>query len=69
MRIATILSAALLTFAAVPSFAADCNCTKECMTQCQKGEGKDCKCDNCDCKHSGKCSHGQCKHEAHQKKS
>lgn len=63
MRFAMLMSAALLSFTPSLSFAGDCKCSKQCMEKCQKGEGHECKCDSCDCKKSGKCSEGQCKHE------
>lgn len=58
MRLPLLLSLALI--ASSPAFAADvkCDCTKECMTQCHKGQGQNCKCKHCDCKKTGKCSDG-----------
>lgn len=63
MRIAMLLSAALLSFAPSMSFAGDCQCTAACHEKCQKGQGYDCQCDHCDCKTTGSCSEGHCKHE------
>lgn len=56
MRLPILLSLALM--ASSPVFATDskCDCTKECMTQCQKGQGKNCKCKHCACKKTGKCT-------------
>jgi hypothetical protein len=61
MRFALALSLAMLSMSPIATFAAEkCACTQECMDQCQKGKGADCKCKSCDCKKSGKCSEGQC---------
>ncbi|GEM_PF-1695424 len=56
MRLPIILSLALM--ATGPTFAAGskCDCSKECMAQCQKGQGKNCKCSHCACKETGKCT-------------
>lgn len=59
----TALFSTVLAFGAVsPAFAdqheghkSKCDCTKECAEKCKKGEGKDCKCEHCDCKKSGDC--------------
>lgn len=59
-----------LTLAAPMSFAGEgsCTCSDTCMTQCQKGDSKDCKCKSCDCAKSGKCSHDQCHKKEEAKK-
>lgn len=62
MRLPLLLSLAALSLSPM-SFAADatkCNCSHECMTQCQKGNSKGCKCKSCDCAKTGQCSHDQC---------
>ena len=61
MRLALLMSVAMMSLSPAISFAADCDCTHECMEQCQKGKGENCKCKTCDCKKSGKCSEGHCK--------
>lgn len=67
-RLPLLLSLALM--ASSPTFAAEgkCDCSKSCMTQCKKGNGKDCKCSHCDCKTTGKCTgNDKCeKSEAHE---
>lgn len=64
MRAILLLSLSL--FAVSPAFAGEhCNCTKKCMTSCQKGNAKKCHCKTCDCAKTKKCSEseGQCKAE------
>lgn len=65
MRIPLMLSLVALSFAPM-SFAADtkCDCSDQCMSQCQKGDSKGCKCKACDCAKSGQCSHDKC-HKDH----
>lgn len=61
MKLATLFSLAFLSFAPM-TFAEDsqCACSKECMENCQKGNTKDCKCQDCDCSKSGSCGQGSC---------
>jgi hypothetical protein len=67
MRLALILSLAALPFASL-SYAADknCACDQKCMTQCEKGNPKGCKCKHCNCAKTHKCNHEQCKTEHHE---
>lgn len=54
----------ILLMAATPAFAnEECPCTKQCMTQCQKGNGKECQCKKCDCAKTGHCDMDSCKKE------
>ncbi len=66
IRQALALSITLMSLSS-PFALADqhCACSKECMTQCQKGGSKGCECKSCDCAKSGKCSHGKCSLEDH----
>lgn len=45
---------------------AKCLCSEQCMTQCQNGDSKDCKCKHCDCAKTGKCSQGRCQKDHQQ---
>ena len=63
MRFALLMSVAMMSLSPALSFAADCNCSKQCMEDCKNGKGDNCKCQqkDCDCKKTGKCSEGHCK--------
>lgn len=67
MRALALLTFTLLTAAPLLSsnaFAGEhCNCTKKCMTSCEKGNSKKCHCKSCECSKNKKCSEseGQCK--------
>jgi len=69
MRLPVLLTLAALSLSSI-SFAADskCTCSEQCMTQCQKGDSKGCKCKSCDCAKSGQCSHDKC-HKDHKQDS
>ena len=62
MRLSMLLSLAALSISplTLAVAGADCSCSDQCMSDCQKGVGKDCECKDCDCKKTGKCSHGKC---------
>lgn len=46
----------------------DCKCDKACSEKCEKGEGKSCKCKECDCaKADGHCEKCHGKHGAEKK--
>ena len=64
MRFNLLLVLAALSFSPL-TFAQDekCACSKQCMAECQKGEGKDCSCKACDCAKTGKCGDGSCSME------
>ncbi len=60
------LALSLLLSASAPAFANQhCQCSKACMTQCQKGHPQGCKCKSCDCSKSGQCSEGKCNSDEH----
>lgn len=62
MRSLLALSVALMAVSPNLGFADQhCTCSKTCMAECKKGNGKNCDCKTCDCATSGKCDHDQCK--------
>ncbi len=58
--ISSLLVGTFLTLSPVASMASDCSCSKQCQSECSKGNGKDCTCKTCDCAKTGKCKHGEC---------
>lgn len=69
MRLALMMSVAVLAWSPLAMADSHCTCSQKCMTECSKNGGsKDCKCESCDCSKTGKCEHGKCNHEKDAKK-
>ncbi len=64
MRTALLAMALFSVSPVLSSFAGEkCTCTHECMRQCEKGKGENCKCKSCDCKTKGQCGEGKCSND------
>ncbi len=50
MRLALLMSVAMMSMSPTLSFAEGCGCSTQCMKDCKAGKHVDCKCTKCKCK-------------------
>lgn len=55
--VSTLIMGVVLSMAPSIAMAKDCSCNEKCQKSCETGKSKNCKCKDCDCATTGKCSH------------